>query len=107
MSQCGRVLDSFDDEGEVTARRRSLSSPDHNNWGIVLIRETTCCLLQQTTITTAGNRACEGMRRAISDVESRSPGGVQIVKTAFCGVHRRPNRVPLSVVFLVFLPVSD
>jgi len=39
--------------------------------------------------------------------ESRSPGGVQIVKTALRGVHRRPNRFTLTLVFLVFLPVSD
>jgi len=51
-------------------------------------------------------RAREGTPRASSDVESRSPRGVQIVKTASCGVHRRPNRVTLSLVFLVFLPVS-
>ena len=31
-------------------------------------------------------RAREGMRRAISDVESRSPRGVQMLKTASCGV---------------------
>ena len=37
-----------------------------NNSGSVLIGEPTCCLLQQTTITTAGNRAREGKRRAVS-----------------------------------------
>ena len=56
------------------------------------MRETKCCLLQQTTITTAGNRAREGTHGAVSDVESRSPNGVQTVKTALRGVHRRPNR---------------
>jgi len=54
----------------------------------------------------AGNRARKSMRGAISDVESRSPRGVQIVKTAFCGVHRRPNRLPLSLLFLVEFLVS-
>ncbi len=36
-------------------------------------------------------RAREGMPGTVPDVESRSPRGVRIVKTAFCGVHRRPK----------------
>ena len=51
--------------------------------------------------------AREGAYRAVFDVDSRSPSGVQIVKTPSCGVHRRPNRVPLSLVFLVALRASD
>jgi transcriptional regulator with XRE-family HTH domain len=42
--------------------------------------ETNCCLLQQTTITTAGNRAREARACANPDVESWSPNGVQTPK---------------------------
>ena len=51
-------------------------------------------------------RAREGTPGTSSDVESRSPSGVQS-ENGVRGVHRRPNRVTLSLVFLVFLPVSD
>jgi len=37
----------------------------HHPYGEII-----CCLLKQTTITTACNRAREGMRRAVPDVES-------------------------------------
>jgi hypothetical protein len=49
----------------------------------------------------------EGTWGAATDVESRSPRGVHTGGNAPCGVHRRPNRVTLSLVFLVVLPVSD
>jgi hypothetical protein len=68
---------------------------------------TACCLLQQTTIRRLATARVKHAGVPLPDVESRSPGGVQNVKTAFRGVHRRPNRVTLSLLFLVFLPVSD
>ena len=67
------------------------STYDHHNWAIVLRGEITCCLLQQTTITTA----CPESGRS-PDLEN----GVR-------GVHRRPNRVMVTLVFLMALPVSD
>jgi hypothetical protein len=57
-------------------------------------REITCCLLQQTTIKTACNRARKSTLHATPGVESWS------VFQA-CGVHRRPSRSPLSLVFSV------
>ena len=86
-----------------SARKGLVRYPASAWAGIVLISQTTACLLQQTTITTDGNRAREGTRRASSGVES---GEVQIVKTALRGVHRRLRHDWLSLVFLVFLPAS-
>lgn len=55
---------------QVAQRSRAVTAPrgDHP------YREILGCLLKQATIATARNRAREGMRRAVSDVESRSPG---------------------------------
>jgi hypothetical protein len=43
----------------------------------------------------------------VAGTESRSPRGVQTPKKPLRGVHRRPSRGTLSLVFLVFLPLSD
>src|ERR1017187_8590683 len=52
-------------------------------------REIICCLLDQTTITTACNRARESMHRVVS------------------GVHRSPCGLMLSLLFLVEMSASD
>jgi hypothetical protein len=55
----------------------------------------------------AGNRARKSTRRTVSYMESRSPGGVRTVKSAFCGVQRRPNGAELTLLFSVVMSVSD
>lgn len=69
--------------------------------------EIICCLLQQTTITTACNRAREGTplgRVRCGVLESaRSPYAQKTPR----GVHRRPRRDTLSLVFPSFLSASD
>jgi len=63
-------------------------------------------VLQQTTIKTAGNRAHVKARGVPLLTWSLESGRSPKPKTGRRGVHRRPNRVELSLLFLVENVVS-
>ena len=87
--------------GDVEVAKRQL------HMGIILIEKSivVCSSRQQSEQPATARVKARGV--PVSGVESWSPRGVQTPKKDARGVHRRPRRGGLSLVFLVFLPVSD
>jgi hypothetical protein len=75
--------------------------------GTILIEKAIVVVSSGQHLKGAYNRARESTPGGVFGVESWSPGGVQTPQSRPHGVHRRPNRLLISLLFFVRMPASD